>query len=292
MIGTLIIIVVVVAVLARGRWDGRRRSRSRRRSDGGTADRRRHRPRRRSPPPQAPSTTPDADTGRHDAPSPRLSQHRRPKPSPRLLGAPPTYRSRLGSVRGLFSGAVVRAAVGPDRRGHLGVAGGGADPGRRRRRPRRTRCSTTCGPRWRPRRSAAATTCSRRWARRSVSCSTRSGRAPLRFDGRAGPSRRLADRRRERRGQDDDHRQAGPAPVGRRPLGAPGRGRHLPGRRGRPARHVGRAHRDRDRPGRRGRRPERRSSSTPSSAPRRGATTSCWPTRRDACTRRSTSSRS
>ena len=101
--------------------------------------------------------------------------------------------------------------------------------------------------------------------------------AALRRQGRH--ARRLADRRGERRGQDDHDRQAGPARVSGRSVGAPGRRRHLPGRRGRAAGHVGRTHRHRDRAGRRGRRPQRRRLRRRRSGRPPGATTWCWPTR-------------
>ncbi|MGD0747615.1 MAG: signal recognition particle-docking protein FtsY [Acidimicrobiales bacterium] len=98
MIGTLIIIVVVVAVLGLVAG-GIAVTRSRRRAGGGTAAPPAAPP---SPPPRAPAATtvapahaPPAATAPPEVAAPREAAE-----------APPTYRSRLGGVRGLFSGAV------------------------------------------------------------------------------------------------------------------------------------------------------------------------------------------
>jgi fused signal recognition particle receptor len=107
-IGTLIIIVVVVAVLALA-LGGLALSRSRRRGGGTTTTAPPAAP--PSPPPQAPSTTqertPAATVAEPEAvPAPAA------EPEPEVLGAPPSYRSRLGGVRGLFSGAVAALRAG------------------------------------------------------------------------------------------------------------------------------------------------------------------------------------
>ena len=98
MIGTLIIIVVVVAVLGLVAG-GIAVTRSRRRAGGGSAAPPAAPP---SPPPRAPAATtvapahaPPAATAPPEVAAPREAAE-----------APPTYRSRLGGVRGLFSGAV------------------------------------------------------------------------------------------------------------------------------------------------------------------------------------------
>ena len=98
MIGTLIIIVVVVAVLGLVAG-GIAVTRSRRRAGGVTAAPPAAPP---SPPPRAPAATtvapahaPPAATAPPEVAAPREAAE-----------APPTYRSRLGGVRGLFSGAV------------------------------------------------------------------------------------------------------------------------------------------------------------------------------------------
>ncbi|MGA2472844.1 MAG: signal recognition particle-docking protein FtsY [Acidimicrobiales bacterium] len=96
MIGTIIIIVIVVAVLAVV-VGGIAATRSRRRLGGGT-----------TAPPSAPPTPPP------QAPAPPTTAAAAPPPAappetaapPGSPEAPPTYRSRLGGVRGLFSGAV------------------------------------------------------------------------------------------------------------------------------------------------------------------------------------------
>ncbi len=98
MIGTLIIIVVVVAVLGLVAG-GIAVTRSRRRAGGGSAAPPAAPP---PPPPRAPAATtvapahaPPAATAPPEVAAPREAAE-----------APPTYRSRLGGVRGLFSGAV------------------------------------------------------------------------------------------------------------------------------------------------------------------------------------------
>jgi len=108
-IGTLVIIIVVVAVLAVA-LGGIALMRSRRRSGGTTTTAPPAPPR---PPPQAPARdapAPGTDTavvepeaGPGAAP---------PAAEPEVPGAPPSYRSRLGGVRGLFSGAVAALRSG------------------------------------------------------------------------------------------------------------------------------------------------------------------------------------
>jgi fused signal recognition particle receptor len=102
MIGTLIIIVIVVAVLAVAAG-GIAATRARRRSGGGTVAPPGAPP---TPPPQAPParSAPAAPAPTTTAPTPTSAA---PAPAePEAPAAPPSYRSRLGSVRGLFSGAV------------------------------------------------------------------------------------------------------------------------------------------------------------------------------------------
>ena len=111
--------------------------------------------------------------------------------------------------------------------------------------------------------------------------------AALRGRRRRQPER-VAVRRRQRRRQDDHHRQGRQPAEGRGPLGTAGCRRHVPGRRRRAARHVGRAGRRRGRARQRGRRSVRPSSSTPSKQPPHARSTSCWPTRPGDCTPRPT----
>ena len=96
MIGTIIIIVIVVAVLAVV-VGGIAATRSRRRSGGGTTAPPSAPP---TPPPQAPAPPTTAAAPPPTAPPPETAA------PPEAPEAPPTYRSRLGGVRGLFSGAV------------------------------------------------------------------------------------------------------------------------------------------------------------------------------------------
>jgi len=96
MIGTIIVVVVVVAILAVV-VGGIAASRSRRRSGVGTTAPPSAPP---TPPPQAPPTTAAATAASSTATSPETAA------PPEAPEAPPTYRSRLGGVRGLFSGAV------------------------------------------------------------------------------------------------------------------------------------------------------------------------------------------
>jgi fused signal recognition particle receptor len=95
-IGTILILIAVVLVLALA-LGGVALARSRRRSGGTTTIA------PPSPPPQAAPTTAapaaaPAPAGPATAPAPVAE--------PDAPGAPPSYRSRLGGVRGLFSGAV------------------------------------------------------------------------------------------------------------------------------------------------------------------------------------------
>jgi fused signal recognition particle receptor len=94
MIGTIIIIVIVVAVLAVV-VGGIAATRSRRRSGGGTT----------APPSAPPTPPPQAPTTTAAAAPPTAAPPEKAAP-PEAPEAPPTYRSRLGGVRGLFSGAV------------------------------------------------------------------------------------------------------------------------------------------------------------------------------------------
>ena len=104
MIGTLIIIVIVVAVLAVAAG-GIVVTRARRRSGGGTVA-------PPGPPPTPPPQAPPAPSA-PPAPAPTTTAPATPAPTPapapaepEAPTAPPNYRSRLGGVRGLFSGAV------------------------------------------------------------------------------------------------------------------------------------------------------------------------------------------
>jgi fused signal recognition particle receptor len=102
-IGIIIIIVVVVALLAIA-LGGVAVSRSRRHSGGTTTAPPAAPPR---PPPQAPS----APVAEPEAPQ-RAEPVAPPAAGPETPGAPPSYRSRLGGVRGLFSGAVAALRSG------------------------------------------------------------------------------------------------------------------------------------------------------------------------------------
>jgi len=104
-IGTLIIIVVVVAVLALA-LGGIALSRSRRRGGGTTTAPPSAPP---SPPPQAPTKTVTPVVA---APERKAALPAAPEAEPEVPGAPPSYRSRLGGVRGLFSGAVAALRAG------------------------------------------------------------------------------------------------------------------------------------------------------------------------------------
>ncbi len=113
MIGTLIIILVVVAVLALA-LGGIALSRSRRRGGGAPT----------APPSAPPGRPPQATRPAPAAPDTTAAAPRpTPAPSapaveptleaePETPGAPPSYRSRLGGVRGLFSGAVAALRAG------------------------------------------------------------------------------------------------------------------------------------------------------------------------------------
>jgi fused signal recognition particle receptor len=105
MIGTIIIIVVVAVVLAVA-LGGIAVSRSRRRTGGTTPPTPPAAP--PTPPPQAPpkpAAEPEAPIRAAPVAAPRA-------PEPEAPGAPPSYRSRLGGVRGLFSGAVAALRSG------------------------------------------------------------------------------------------------------------------------------------------------------------------------------------
>jgi fused signal recognition particle receptor len=104
MIGTIIIIVVVAVVLAIA-LGGIAVSRSRRRTGGTTTTPPVAPP---TPPPQAPPR-PAAEP---EARAPAAPVAAPAAPEPEAPGAPPSYRSRLGGVRGLFSGAVAALRSG------------------------------------------------------------------------------------------------------------------------------------------------------------------------------------
>jgi fused signal recognition particle receptor len=104
MIGTIVIIIVVVAVLAVAAGTIAA-TRARRRGRGGTGT-------TTLPAPPAPPKPAPAPPAPRSAPStvveaePERAPPGAPAPVPEAPPAAPTYRSRLGSVRGLFSGAV------------------------------------------------------------------------------------------------------------------------------------------------------------------------------------------
>ena len=104
MIGTLIIIIVVVAVLAVA-LGGIALSRSRRRGGGTTVAPPTAPPSRPPQPPAAAPTAPEAEVAEPVA-------EVEAEPAVEAPGAPPSYRSRLGGVRGLFSGAVAALRSG------------------------------------------------------------------------------------------------------------------------------------------------------------------------------------
>ena len=104
MIGTLITIVVVVAVLAVA-LGGIALTRSRRRGGGTTVAPPSAPP---SHPPQPPPASPIAAEAEVGAPPAAVEA----QPAVEAPGAPPSYRSRLGGVRGLFSGAVAALRTG------------------------------------------------------------------------------------------------------------------------------------------------------------------------------------
>jgi fused signal recognition particle receptor len=110
-IGTIIILVVVVALLAVA-LGGIALTRSRRRSGGTTTTAPPTAPPR--PPPQAPTRAePEASTtAAPPASAPVAGPVAEPVAEPETPGAPPSYRSRLGGVRGLFSGAVAALRSG------------------------------------------------------------------------------------------------------------------------------------------------------------------------------------
>jgi fused signal recognition particle receptor len=104
-IGTLIIIIVVVAVLALA-LGGIALTRSRRRSGDTTTAPPTAPPKPPPQAPRAPRTGPEAASVTPPSAAPEAG------PQPEPLGAPPSYRSRLGGVRGLFSGAVAALRAG------------------------------------------------------------------------------------------------------------------------------------------------------------------------------------
>ncbi|HEY5383825.1 MAG TPA: signal recognition particle-docking protein FtsY [Acidimicrobiales bacterium] len=112
MIGTIIILVVVVALLAVA-LGGIALTRSRRRSGGSTTTTTAPPSAPPRPPPQAPPAPtraePEASTA---AAPPAPAPVAEPVAESETPGAPPSYRSRLGGVRGLFSGAVAALRSG------------------------------------------------------------------------------------------------------------------------------------------------------------------------------------
>ena len=104
MIGTIILIVVVVIALAVA-LGAIAVTRSRRRSGSAPPAPPVAPP---TPPPQAPPRT-EAEP---EAPAPAAPVAAPPAAEPEAPGAPPSYRSRLGGVRGLFSGAVAALRSG------------------------------------------------------------------------------------------------------------------------------------------------------------------------------------
>jgi fused signal recognition particle receptor len=105
-IGTLIIIIVVVVALAVA-LGGVALSRSRRRGGGASVAPPTAPPKR---PPQAPPAAPSAPVA--EVASPLAEVEAEPERAVEAPGAPPSYRSRLGGVRGLFSGAVAALRSG------------------------------------------------------------------------------------------------------------------------------------------------------------------------------------
>jgi fused signal recognition particle receptor len=100
-IATLIIIVVAVVLLAIA-LGGVALTSSRRRSGGTTT----------APPAAPPTPPPQAPPAAPEAPSRAAPVAAPPAAKPEAPGAPPSYRSRLGGVRGLFSGAVAALRSG------------------------------------------------------------------------------------------------------------------------------------------------------------------------------------
>ena len=107
MIGTIIILVVVVAVLAVA-LGGIALTRSRRRSGGTTTTAPPSAPPQAAPAGAPAPTAEPTPGGRSRSPAPGAE----PVAEPETPGAPPSYRSRLGGVRGLFSGAVAALRSG------------------------------------------------------------------------------------------------------------------------------------------------------------------------------------
>ncbi len=106
-------IIIAVVVIALGAVAGSvsfTRTRRRRRGVAPTAPPKGAPPAPPSPPAQrpAPTTTPAA-TVEAEPSAPPVPE---PEPEPEAVAEPPTYRSRLGSVRGLFSGAVFALRAG------------------------------------------------------------------------------------------------------------------------------------------------------------------------------------
>ena len=107
MIGTILILIAVVLVLALA-LGGVALTRSRRRSGGPTTTT----PTPPTPPPQAPTSaaTRAAPEATPAGAAPAVAPA--PVAEPEAPAAPPSYRSRLGGVRGLFSGAVAALRSG------------------------------------------------------------------------------------------------------------------------------------------------------------------------------------
>ena len=219
----------------------------------------------------------------------------------RAGGAAGRRRSAGGHHRAALA---ARADVaGPARRWPApspGCAGGGGSPRRRGTSSRRALLLADVGvgvttePARRPAHRGQgqgadrARAAPRRPARRDEGpAGRRRPDAALRGRRRRQPER-VAVRRRQRRRQDDHHRQGRQPAEGRGSLGAARGRRHVPRRRRRAARHVGRAGRRRARARQRGRRSARRRVRRRRSGHRRARSTSCWPTRPGGCTPRPT----
>ena len=253
----------------------------RRRSAGG-ADRRRRRPGRR-----------DRPTGRGAADGACSTRHRpvERRPSSRSSSRSSSARSATAcrkaraALAGAFTG--VRGRSGDHRR-DLGRPRGGA-AARRRRRRRHHRAARRAARRVKAKEITEPDAAARRPARRDEGparpaptgrCTSRPPTTAARTCGCSSAS--TASARRPRSARSPTSRW----PTGR--IGAAGRRRHVPRRRRRAARHVGRAGRRRARARQRGRRPERRHLRRRRAGRRRATSTSCWPTPPGACTPRPT----
>ncbi|HWD56613.1 MAG TPA: signal recognition particle-docking protein FtsY [Acidimicrobiales bacterium] len=113
----LLIVIVVLAVLVVAAGSvfltrGRRRGRGAAGPTAPAPPRPPTTPSTKSPPP-APAPTPAPGPAVEEAPAPATAPATAPAPAPEpVVEAPPSYRSRLGSVRGLFGGAVAALRAG------------------------------------------------------------------------------------------------------------------------------------------------------------------------------------